>query len=496
MNDSLLNSSTRALPTIGGDPEPSSAAANGEVIVKPSRSGVCSRGSLWGTVFNVCSATLGAGVLSLPHAMAGLGLVPGTILLLVVAMATHFSIVLLVQVICATSAPSFEALSEHVFGKRTRLAVELCIIAFCFGTCIAYTIAVGDNLEPLLGLAWVKAHVPWLTRDVAMVVFWALFMLPLSFVSEMSSLQCTSLFGVLALGYLVLAVAIHFAVDCGYAPDRTIDAVRLANADKAAVSATSIVMFAFTCQVNIPSLYAEMNERTPKQMGGVSRRAVSICLVYYLVIGVCGYANFPHSRQGNILSNYCVLDPSTSSYSPHPPPVVAPAFIAITLTVLMAYPVNVFPCRASLESLLLSGRSAAATCGGTAARRTARRVGLTLTIAVGSLCMALVVPDISIVFQLMGGTAGAFTCYILPAAAAWRLRDSIPMMRPAAARLACLALLALGVLVGVLSTAVTIDQLFDKPMPRFDPCNATALSPPPPTAALPRRMIPLGRLGR
>jgi amino acid permease len=42
---------------------------------------------------------------------------------------------------------------------------------------------------------------------VSILVFWAALMLPLSMVEKMSSLQGTSLFGVLALVYLVVAVA-------------------------------------------------------------------------------------------------------------------------------------------------------------------------------------------------------------------------------------------------------------------------------------------------
>jgi amino acid permease len=48
-----------------------------------------------------------------------------------------------------------------------------------------------------------------------MVLFWATLMLPLSFVDKMSSLQCTSLFGIVALCFLVLAVTVHFLVDVG-----------------------------------------------------------------------------------------------------------------------------------------------------------------------------------------------------------------------------------------------------------------------------------------
>ena len=115
--------------------------------------GICrhiGKGSLWGTVFNLCAATLGAGALSLPHAISAMGLIPGLVLLAITAFATHYSIILLVACLAATHARSFEDLSEMVFGRLTMHLVEGSIIVFCFGTCVAYTVAVGDILEPFL----------------------------------------------------------------------------------------------------------------------------------------------------------------------------------------------------------------------------------------------------------------------------------------------------------------------------------------------------------
>ena len=438
-----------------------------ELRKRPSMFG---RGSMWGTVFNTCAATLGAGALSLPHAMAGMGLIPGSLLLVIIGLATHYSIVLIVAAIGATNAPSFEELSQMVFGRRTRLAVELSIIMFCFGSCIAYSIAVGDILEPLLALPWMQARLPWVGRDDVMVFFWLVFMLPLSFVERMTSLQWTSLFGVLALLYLVVAVSIHSAVDCAADPHNTIGRVKLANPSADAISAMSIIMFAFTCQVNIPSLYAELHNQTPHQMSRVSVRAVTLSLLSYLAIGFAGYANFADATQGNILNNYCVLHPAQSARTSQSPHVIAPAFIAITLTILMAYPVNLFPCRYSLTMLLFSNTSRC-----TPRFRLVRHVGLTLGIAGLALVVALKVPNISVVFQLMGGTASAYVCYCIPAATAWRLRDQIPEMQSQLGRGACVALFLTGLLVGILSTVVTLVELFgDHDSMPYDACNATA----------------------
>ena len=48
------------------------------------------QGSIWGTAFNMCSATLGAGALSLPYAIQHTGVVLGLLLLLGTAVATHW----------------------------------------------------------------------------------------------------------------------------------------------------------------------------------------------------------------------------------------------------------------------------------------------------------------------------------------------------------------------------------------------------------------------
>jgi len=243
-----------------------------------------------------------------------------------------------------------------------------------------------------------------------------------------------------------------------------VNQLSLGHFDSKAVSASAILMFAFTCQVNVPSLFYELRERTPAQMSAVSKRGVAVCLLCYLVIGFSGYANFPHSDQGNVLKNYCVLDAVKSSYSPDPPRVMVPAFGAITLTVLMAYPVNLYPCRYALDVVLFPkwGDSHAVS----------RRVGLTLGIAGLSLLIALVVPDISVVFSLMGGTASAYVCFIMPAAFAWRLRDRVPIMQTQSGRVGCIILFLVGLLVGILSTVTTIAGFFDAPSADLDACDA------------------------
>lgn len=109
-------------------------------------------GSVRGSIFNLCSATLGAGALAIPSAFAGAGLGSGALMLVMGGLATIFSIRLLLEAARVTRSRSYEDLTVHVFGKGMGLAVEVCIIVFCFGTAIAYIVAVGDLLDPVIAL--------------------------------------------------------------------------------------------------------------------------------------------------------------------------------------------------------------------------------------------------------------------------------------------------------------------------------------------------------
>ena len=350
------------------------------------------RTGLWGTVWNMSSATLGAGALSLPYAFQQLGVIGGMLALLVTATAAHFSVILLIAAIAATGAKSYEELTVHCFGKRMGFFVELNILIFCFGSVIAYTVTVGDILEPLLATKTVRAVAPWLDRQLVMCLFWAACMLPLSLVQRLSALQCSSLFGVCSLFYLVLSVVAHALLTRVYGHTDDLraevsalygrnDGVLLFSAGPTSLEALAIITFAFTMQVNIPSLYEELPRRTPWRMGLVSGRCMSVCGICYMLVGLAGYRDAPRSPNGNLLGNYCVTSTEPTSR------IMQIAFVAMTFTVVMAFPLNIHPCRYTLDVLLYERIGWI--------KDSVRHVVLTLFIAGSGLLIALYVPGLA-----------------------------------------------------------------------------------------------------
>ena len=126
--------------------------------------------------------------------------------------------------------------------------------------------------------------------------------------------------------------------------------------------------------------------------------------------------------------------------------------------------------RTNLETMGTAAPAPATRCiGGSRLRH----VVLTLALASATLLTALALPDIDVVFSLLGGTCSAFVCYIIPSAVAYQLADRVPQNRTLLGRIAVFGLGFFGLLVGFLSTTTTIVGLVDRKANNttFDACN-------------------------
>ena len=121
----------------------------------------------------------------------------------------------------------------------------------------------------------------------------------------------------------------------------------------------------------------------------------------------------------------------------------------MALSVVMAFPLNIHPCRYTLDTLFFQQYGAK--------RSVVRHTAWTLAIASAGLLIALYVPGINVVFQLMGSTSSAFVCFVLPAAFGLRLR--LPEARGALGTAACWAMVVGGVAIGAVATSNTIGSL-------------------------------------
>ena len=277
-----------------------------------------------GAISNLCSATLGAGALSLPYAFSLTGLIPGVILLLLSGYLTILSIDIIIISCVKTNLFKYEDVAVRLAGRTAGRALEASLLVFCFGTAVAYIVAVGDILDQFvrslndsLGSDKESTLMTIYSRDRVMVLFWLLVMFPLSLQRHVEGLKRFSSVGVLSIIFLVLAAVIH-SIQHGDILGTTIrdsdqnkntnDIVTLLwpNSFWDVVQAFPIMIFAFSCQVNVCAIFEELKSPgdivsnhdsiliKERMMKRIIRSGISLCITLYLAIGIFGYLDFAH----------------------------------------------------------------------------------------------------------------------------------------------------------------------------------------------------------
>jgi sodium-coupled neutral amino acid transporter 10 len=169
-------------------------------------------------------------------------------------------------------------------------------------------------------------------------------------------------------------------------------------------------------------IYQAIPNASLEKMNGLIRVAVNICTWVYIFVGTFGYiAFFQKPFTGNILLSF---KPSITS------DVIKLGFV---LSLAFSFPLVIFPCRASLNSLLYKGvplRDNSITFFFTLYFQPSYTVlhegapanyipegkfkMLTLVIVSVSLIIALMIPTIELVLGLVGSTIGVMICVLFP----------------------------------------------------------------------------------
>jgi len=200
------------------------------------------------------------------------------------------------------------------------------------------------------------------SRERIMILFWALVMFPLSLQRHVEALERFSSLGVLSIIFLVIAAVIHSLshsdvighIDKSQHQTNPIDisAMLWPESFWDIIQAFPIIIFAFSCQVNVCAIFEELsptdatNELKSKQriMAGITRKGVLLCVTLYICIGLFGFLDFANATDDNILNNYCIRKTHDS--------LMTAASVFVAVAVVVAFPFNILPARVTLKLIL------------------------------------------------------------------------------------------------------------------------------------------------
>ncbi|XP_051884127.1 sodium-coupled neutral amino acid transporter 7 isoform X2 [Pristis pectinata] len=355
----------------------------------------------YAAVFIVVNAALGAGLLNFPYAfyMAG-GVVAGIVLQMCLLLFIIAGLVVLAYCSQVSGKATYQEVVREACGQVVGTVCDILIAVYTFGTCIAFLIIVGDQLDKILaalmhtpeGDASVNGH--WYSdRKFTISVISILVILPLSIPKEIGFQKYASTLSVLGTWYVTIIVIIKYIW-----PDKGINTGDIPTSPSswmAVFNAIPTICFGFQCHVSSVPVFNSMERPTVQRWGWVVTAAVVVCLFVYTGTGVCGFLTFGSSVNVDVLLSYPSADVS-----------VAVARASIILCVLTSYPILHFCGRAVIEGLWLRYKGEALEVDRSRERR--RRVLQTVTWFVLTLILGLFIPDIGKVISVIGGLAACF----------------------------------------------------------------------------------------
>ncbi|XP_011495012.1 PREDICTED: putative sodium-coupled neutral amino acid transporter 10 [Ceratosolen solmsi marchali] len=349
-------------------------------------------------VMTLANGIIGVSVLAMPFCFKQCGIVLATLVLLLSSILSRLACHFLIKSAVMSRRRNFEFLAFHAFGPMGKFLVELCIIGFLLGTCIAFFVVVGDLGPQIIGEMINKS--PEDIRTSFLITTGIFIVLPLGLLRNIDSLASVSTASIafyICLVLKVIAESTHHIFSADW-----LEKIHYWR-PSGILQCLPIFSLALFCQTQLFEIYEAMPNASLEKMNQVVRGALNICTSVYLCVGLFGYIAFSNQPfTGNILLSF---EPSLTSE------IIKIGFV---LSVAFSFPLVIFPCRASLNSLLFKQGYAHETS--TSYISEARFRCLTTFIVTIALIAGVLIPNIEFVLGIVGSTIGVIICLIFPAA--------------------------------------------------------------------------------
>lgn len=97
-------------------------------------------GSLRGSIFTLCAAGIGAGVLSMPYILKQSGFILGILIILIGAVSAYFSMRMVLVRAMQHKCKNYTDLATKAGGKPLMMFLQISILMYIYGACLSYQI--------------------------------------------------------------------------------------------------------------------------------------------------------------------------------------------------------------------------------------------------------------------------------------------------------------------------------------------------------------------
>ncbi|CAO2654088.1 Nn.00g108210.m01.CDS01 [Neocucurbitaria sp. VM-36] len=293
------------------------------------------------SVINLANTILGAGLLAMPSALSKMGIFLGIFVIAWAGITAGFGLYL--QTRCARYVDrghvSFATLSQLTYPNLS-IIFDAAIAIKCFGVAVSYLIIIGDLMPGVVvGFAPGAGDINFLVDRQFWITAFMLIVIPLSFLRRLDSLKYTSVIALFSIAYLVILVVAHFIKGDTMADRGAVRVFQWAG-PISALAAFPVIVFAYTCHQNMFSILNEIADNSHFRTSTVIFASIGGACALYILTGITGYLSYGDNIRGNIVSMYPTAAASTIGR------------LAIVILVMFSYPLQIHPCRASIDACL------------------------------------------------------------------------------------------------------------------------------------------------
>lgn len=357
-------------------------------------------------MFTMTVAIVGAGVLALPYAVHQAGLALGILLIIKGAIATNFTLRLLVECSDLKQARSYMDLALLTGGRNLAKFTQLVVCMNLFGTSVGYLVGSAELIQlALRPFVTTTSSSIFYDRQALIVMLCGFLVLPLSLLRSLESLRFSSLFSIACIGFMTLVVVIkYFQFEHeGLAPTMAYQLKHLPIFDMRLshlLRAIPLVVFSFTCHPNVLPIYLVLKHRSSKRMYKVMDRSIGIATIIYSLCGFFVVLTFGEATQSNFLKNNYHRDGA-----------VIAGCLGFSIALILTVPLFVHTLRDNIREAMLAN----------VRLDLKHHAELSIVLVLAVLLVAFESGDIASVLGVLGSTTNPMICFILPTFFIYRL---------------------------------------------------------------------------
>ncbi|XP_025195301.1 putative sodium-coupled neutral amino acid transporter 10 [Melanaphis sacchari] len=364
-------------------------------------------------VMTLANSIIGVSILAMPFCYKECGIILSTLLLVLSNLMSRASCHFLLKSAIKSRTRDFEFLAFHLFGKIGKVTVELSIILFLMGTCIAFFVVMGDLGPQIIG-DMLNIKNTTALRPSIMIGLAAFVVLPLGLLRDVNSLNTICTAAIIFYACLVFKIFVE-------AFDKLFSSVWVSEIyfwkPVGLFQCLPIFSMSLFCQTQLFDIFETITNESLDKLNAIIRSSMNMCTSVYISVGILGYiAYYESALTGNILTSFsqCLSSDIIK--------------IGFVMSIAVSFPLVIFPCRSSIYSLLATKDYVLVSGGRQHIAETPFKC-ITFFIVLFSLVTGLLMPNIEVVLGLIGSTIGVMINVMFPSMFLVRVANKSPKER-------------------------------------------------------------------